>query len=108
MSHGGSADENAAEPDLTPLLDLVLQLLMFFIVNVNFVKEQVSQDVLLPYSDSARAVEKADAAGTLFLNQTSVHLLPEKLLNALSDEERRRIQGASSIVLVPGKRPKTF
>ena len=40
MSHGG-ADDNSADPNLTPLLDLVLQLLMFFIINVNFVAEQV-------------------------------------------------------------------
>lgn len=108
MSHGGGGDENAAEPDLTPLLDLVLQLLMFFIVNVNFVKEQVSQDVILPKSASAKAVEKADAKGTLFLNQTTEGLLPEKVRNALKPEEKARIGGSSSIVLVPGKPIKTF
>ena len=42
MSHGGSDSGVSAEPNMTPLLDLVLQLLMFFIINVNFVSEQVN------------------------------------------------------------------
>ena len=35
-----------ADPNLTPLLDVVFQLLMFFIMCVNFVAEQVT--VLVP------------------------------------------------------------
>ena len=41
---------------------------MFFIVNVNFVSEQVSPDIKLPSSSSARPVDKSDP-GALFLNQ---------------------------------------
>ena len=67
MSHGGASEENL-DPNLTPLLDLVLQLLMFFIVNVNFVSEQVSPEIKLPASESARPVDKADPAA-LFINQ---------------------------------------
>src|SRR5260221_260803 len=61
MSHGGS-DASEAEADLTPLLDLVLQLLMFFIINVNFVTEQVNPDIKLPTSESARPIDNADLA----------------------------------------------
>ena len=35
MSHGGG-DGETCEPNMTPLLDLVLQILMFFIVTINF------------------------------------------------------------------------
>lgn len=69
MSHGGDASE--AEADLTPLLDLVLQLLMFFIINVNFVTEQVNPDIKLPTSESARPIDKADLS-SLVLNQKSM------------------------------------
>jgi biopolymer transport protein ExbD len=60
MSHGGGGDSGVAEPNLTPLLDLVLQLLMFFIMCVNFVADQVSPDVKLSVSDSALPMEKSD------------------------------------------------
>ena len=51
-----------AEPNLTPLLDVVLQLLMFFIMCVNFVSEQVNEDIKLPDSQSAKPMMKdADA-----------------------------------------------
>jgi biopolymer transport protein ExbD len=49
-----------AEPNLTPLLDLVLQLLMFFMITINFVTEQVSGEIQLPQSEAAR-LEKAEA-----------------------------------------------
>ena len=45
MSHGPSAEGSNAEPNLTPLLDVVLQLLMFFMMCVNFVTEQVNEDI---------------------------------------------------------------
>ncbi|MFN6050729.1 MAG: ExbD/TolR family protein, partial [Planctomycetia bacterium] len=50
MSHGGSSDGGNMEPNLTPLLDVVLQLLMFFMMCVNFVTNQVSEDIILPES----------------------------------------------------------
>lgn len=101
MSHGGGGDDGI-EPDLTPLLDLVMQLLMFFIVNVNFVKEQVSQDVQLPISTSARPISKADT-GAIFINQKSAR--NKKFVNSLSEANRLRLRSADSIILVPGKEP---
>src|SRR6202012_2545068 len=95
MSHGGGDD--VAEPDLTPLLDLVLQLLMFFIINVNFVSEQVSADIKLPSSESARPIEKA-APAAIFLGQK---VKTEEYLNKLTQKERERLRNFDSIVLIP-------
>jgi biopolymer transport protein ExbD len=67
MSHGPAAEGSSAEPNLTPLLDVVLQLLMFFMMCVNFVTEQVSEDVKLPESASAAPMDKADT-DVLFVN----------------------------------------
>src|SRR4051812_3149352 len=67
MSHGPVAEGSSAEPNLTPLLDMVLQLLMFFMMCVNFVTEQVSEDVKLPVSQSARPMDKTES-DVLFLN----------------------------------------
>ena len=100
MSHGGGSDDNI-EPDLTPLLDLVMQLLMFFIVNVRFVTEQVSQDIQLPTSTSARPIGKADT-GAVFINQKR---MTRAWLDRQPENVRRRLRTADSIVLVPGRDP---
>lgn len=100
MSHGGGDD--AIDPDLTPLLDLVMQLLMFFIVNVRFVAEQVHKDIQLPVSTSARPVGKADV-GAIFINQKSAR--NKAFFNKMSETDRIRLRTAESIVLVPGKPP---
>ena len=100
MSHGGGEVENV-DPDLTPLLDLVMQLLMFFIVNVNFVSEQVSPDIKLPSSSSARPVDKADP-GALFVNQRVKSL---EYFRRLGPKEQDRLQNAESVVLIPGQPP---
>src|SRR5271165_4900127 len=67
MSHGPSNEGGSIEPNLTPLLDVVLQLLMFFVMTVNFVNEQVSGDVKLPTSQSAVPISKAEN-DVLFIN----------------------------------------
>jgi biopolymer transport protein ExbD len=103
MSHGGDASE--AEPDLVPLLDLVLQLLMFFIINVNFVTEQVNPDIKLPTSESARPIDKADT-GALFLNQKSMKA--KEFVEKLSPNDQERLRNQDSVVLVPGLPPMTL
>ena len=50
--HGSSTNEVQAEPNLVPLLDLVFQLIMFFMVCVNFVSQQVNEDIKLPVAQS--------------------------------------------------------
>ncbi len=68
MSHGGGDDAGACtEPNMIPLLDLVFQLLMFFIISVNFVSGQTSADVKLSVSETAMPLEKSDSE-RLFLN----------------------------------------
>src|SRR5438477_1464536 len=69
MSHSAS-EGSKAEPNLTPLLDVVLQLLMFFMMCVNFVSEQVNEHIKLPVAQSARPMDKREA-DFLFLNLNS-------------------------------------
>src|SRR5262245_20156343 len=99
MSHSAATSE--AEPNLTPLLDLVLQLLMFFMMCVNFVNEQVSGDIKLPVSDSAKPIDRADV-DALYLNQ---RLMTSEFKSKLSESQLARLQGANSVVLIPGKEP---
>jgi biopolymer transport protein ExbD len=53
MSHGLSGSSQHVEPNLTPLLDLVLQLLMFFIIVTNFSASQSYEPVDLAVSTTA-------------------------------------------------------
>ena len=66
MSHGSSGSDKC-EPNLIPLLDLVLQLVMFFMVCANFVMEQVSEAIRLPEAVVAKPDEKSDEY-IIFLN----------------------------------------
>jgi biopolymer transport protein ExbD len=60
---------NHAEPNLVPLLDLVLQLVMFFMACTNFARENISETVKLPLAQSARPIEEDELKQTrLFLN----------------------------------------
>ncbi len=46
-----------AEPNLTPLLDVVFQLITFFMLVINFSNDTYDQRVRLPVAGSARPVE---------------------------------------------------
>jgi biopolymer transport protein ExbD len=53
-----SMNEEKCEPNMTPLLDIVLQLVMFFMLCVNFVMEQVNEEVKLPTAIAAKALDR--------------------------------------------------
>jgi biopolymer transport protein ExbD len=68
MSHGSQFGAIKAEPNLTPLLDVVLQLIMFFMMCVNFVRtDQINETVVLPVSQSAVPMDKS-LTQVVFLN----------------------------------------
>jgi biopolymer transport protein ExbD len=54
---GPVTGEVRAEPNLTPLLDVVFQLITFFMLVINFTSENYDQRVHLPVAGSARPVE---------------------------------------------------
>jgi biopolymer transport protein ExbD len=56
-----------ADPNLIPLLDLVLQLVMFFMVCANFVMEQVNESIKLPVALAAAPLGAKDEY-VIFLN----------------------------------------
>jgi biopolymer transport protein ExbD len=73
MSHGpagGGHGTQSAEPNLTPLLDLVLQLVMFFMLIANFAADDQSEKVHLPVATQAKPLAAKDA-NLIFLNVDS-------------------------------------
>jgi biopolymer transport protein ExbD len=90
MSHGASS-EVRAEPNLVPLLDLVLQLIMFFMICLNFVNEQFNnEDIILPFAQSARPMDKGEV-DVLFLNMDAKGSLivpgKERPLRSVGDKQ---------------------
>ncbi len=78
--HGGG-DSNA-EPNLIPLLDLVFQLIMFFMITVNFVRvDQLNEEVALPVAQAAVPMDQA-ADNWVFLNMSKAG----KLLVSTGDD----------------------
>src|SRR5438477_8486162 len=65
---GSVTSELKAEPNLTPLLDVVFQLITFFMLVINFSNENYDQRVRLPVVGSAKPVEGAAAPDLLVLN----------------------------------------
>jgi len=55
-----SAKVDKAEPDLTPLLDIVFQLITFFMLVINFSNDNYDQRVRLPVAGTARPVEAGE------------------------------------------------
>ncbi len=66
MSHGSSSGDKV-EPNFTPLLDLVLQLVMFFMLCANFVLDQTNVDIKLPQAIAAKALDP-DVTYAIYLN----------------------------------------
>jgi biopolymer transport protein ExbD len=83
-----SAARREAGIEITPLIDVVFLLLIFFMVSSNFVQKQVVS-VTLPTSEAATAsvsntIEIAlDTSGTYFVAGESVGSERDQLLNAL-------------------------
>jgi biopolymer transport protein ExbD len=59
MSHGAAGDDRV-DINLTPMLDLVMQLLMYFIMTVQFVGQEVNANVQLPNSQAAMPIDKSE------------------------------------------------
>jgi biopolymer transport protein ExbD len=76
--------EMKAEPNLTPLLDLVLQLVMFFMLVANFVMDQVNETIKLPIAIEAKSLDKtADAYIILNVNEQGKVLVGREVYDGM-------------------------
>jgi biopolymer transport protein ExbD len=114
-----SVGSEGTDPNLTPLLDLVLQLIMFFMITVNFVRvDQFDDSISLPIASSAVPLDNT-AEEFVFLNldgtgklvgtlSTFVLDTPEKIKLHLMNEkaaltrvsQAKGIKGDPKIVVV--------
>ncbi len=64
MAHAPGTDTH---PDLTAMLDVVMQMLLYFIMCARLLNEQTNADIKLPASQAARPMTKGEGE-VLFLN----------------------------------------
>jgi biopolymer transport protein ExbD len=65
---GRLSQDVKAEPNLTPILDMVFQLITFFMLMINFRTAEIDLSLKLPVVGSARPVETHGQRGLLVLN----------------------------------------
>jgi len=102
MSHGG--DSGGAEPNLTPMLDMVFQLITFFMLVINFKSASLDLSLKLPVIGSARPLETEGGEDFLVLNvnkQGEVviygHVVPlEQYIANEARASRRKLTGAAA------------
>ncbi len=61
-------NSDRAEPDLTPLLDMVFQLITFFMLVINFKGASLDLSLKLPVLGSARPLERTGKLEPILLN----------------------------------------
>jgi biopolymer transport protein ExbD len=94
MSH--NVGEKGAEPNLVPLLDVVLQLIMFFMITANFVAtDQINESIKLPVAQAAVPLDK-----TL---DVIVYLNMDKDANLLVSGELKKTPGEKRAFLLQEK-----
>ena len=68
---GSLSHASSAEPNLTPILDMVFQLITFFMLVINFKAASMDLDLKLPVMGSARPVDSGGKDDLLVLNINS-------------------------------------
>ena len=80
MSGSAGGNDMKAEPNLTPLLDVVFQLITFFMLVINFSNDNYDVRVKLPIAGSARPMDESQTISDdhLVLNiEKNGHLLAD-------------------------------
>jgi biopolymer transport protein ExbD len=92
------------EVDLTPLLDLVLQMVMFFMVCANFASQQLSMNVRLAHSRFSQEVQPQDDKDSLVIN---IEVEREEVM--IDGKRQKRIRQPKVIVVnIFGNQPIKF
>jgi biopolymer transport protein ExbD len=85
---------SSAQPNLTPLLDMVFQLITFFMLVINFKDAALDQSLQLPVLGSARPLDTKGQEDLLVLNidaegRLKVYGAPREVQSYIADEARQ-------------------
>ncbi len=89
----------SAEPNLTPMLDMVFQLVTFFMLVINFKSAQLDMNLKLPVVGSARPVDTKGQQDLLVLNidsngQLTVYNTPRDIDSYIRGEAQSSLLAA--------------
>jgi biopolymer transport protein ExbD len=106
-----SRDMSHAQPNLTPLLDMVFQLITFFMLVINFKEAALDQSLQLPVLGSARPLDTKGQDDLLVLNidadgRLKVYGVTKDNVNAYITAESRQEEArlkARNVTLKPGE-----
>jgi len=94
---GQMSQDIKAEPNLTPMLDMVFQLITFFMLVMTFKTAEIDFDLSLPVVGSARPVNTEGRTGLLVLNIDRAGNL--KTTRPISDiDDYLRIQSQATLL----------
>ena len=93
MAHGGGGSGEGVEVNLIPMIDIVIQLITFFLMLVNFDQSNSDERVHLPIADLAKPAEmKIDEMQILNVNRDGmVNMGLGDMVDAESDVFRTRM-----------------
>ena len=96
---GSLYHEASAEPNLTPMLDMVFQLVTFFMLVINFKSAQLDMNLKLPVIGSARPVDTKGQLDLLILNinhqgQLTVYNVPKDIESYIAGEAQSSLLAA--------------
>jgi biopolymer transport protein ExbD len=91
--------EASAEPNLTPMLDMVFQLITFFMLVINFKSAQLDMNLKLPVIGSARPVDTKGQQDLLMLNinaqgELTVYNTPKDIDSYIAGEAQASLLAA--------------
>jgi biopolymer transport protein ExbD len=96
------SDKANAEPNLTPMLDMVFQLITFFMLVINFRSAALDLDLKLPVVGSAMPVDTKGQTDLLILNITDKGQL--RVYGELRDDIRDYISQEAQASLLVARR----
>jgi biopolymer transport protein ExbD len=110
-----SSSEVSAQPNLTPLLDMVFQLITFFMLVINFKDAALDQSLQLPVLGSARPLDTKGQEDLMVLNidakgELKVYGVSRNVATYIADEARQeesRLK-AKNTPLKPGEELPTM
>jgi biopolymer transport protein ExbD len=85
------AEAAKCEPNMTPLLDMVLQLIMFFMLCAHFVTEQVNESIKLPQAIEAKALDQT------VVNYTILNIEPSGVTTTLTSRGEERWETPTAV-----------
>jgi len=89
---------------LAPLIDVVFQLLVFFLVSTSFIKPEKSIDIVLPTAEEAQQAPREDSTVVVNVRETGVLVVEGRVLTGYEElvarlESARKANPEVSVVI---------